>query len=684
MSSCEQADRRLVAHPQGQAAGAGEHGQRGDERHDPAVGDGDAVDQPEQQAEPDGAEHERRRLLARSTRPPAIGRRRQHRADRQVDAAGGDDERHAHGDDAGHAGLGEDGEQVVAGEERVAVGDGAGDRAAGRPRRRAAPPPAGGCGARRGAHGGRRARRGAVAGPPVARRRRWCRLIGVSCRPRGSWGRAWASTSASVASVASSDRGGPAVGQHEDAVAQADELGQLGRHEHDGRGPPSARCWIDPVDLGLGADVDARGSARRAAGPGSRAAASGPARPSAGCRPTARRRAGRGRRAWCGATRRCSGASRPLGPAVEQAARRRKRRRSATDTLRTRSQPGHRPWVLRSSGARPTPARMARSGRPGGSRTRSPTATRAAVGAVDAVRRAAAARSGRRRRARRCRGSRPRAPRTTTSSTTGSPGAGRSTRSTDAGRARRSGRARGTTSPRLAARPCAAISSDRGVVSGGELGGDGAAVAQHGDGVADRAPPPPAGGRCRRRRRPRSVEPAHDRRTASRPRGSPSTADGSSMISSRASRVSARAIETICLAGGAERPDERASATMLGVAEAVEQLGGAPAGGLAGRAAGPGAARGRGTGCRRRSGRRRGRAPGRWWRRPGARAAAGSPGGRGSPSTSDLARGRRDQPGDALDQRRLAGAVLADEAVDLPGGRRRGRRRRAPARRGSP
>ena len=42
----------------------------------------------------------------------------------------------------------------------------------------------------------------------------------------------------------------------------------------------------------------------------------------------------------------------------------------------------------------------------------------------------------------------------------------------------------------------------------------------------------------------------------------------------------------------------------------------------------------------------------------------------GSTVDGDLAGGRGDQAGDALDERRLAGAVLADQAVDLPGGDR--------------
>ena len=53
-------------------------------------------------------------------------------------------------------------------------------------------------------------------------------------------------------------------------------------------------------------------------------------------------------------------------------------------------------------------------------------------------------------------------------------------------------------------------------------------------------------------------------------------------------------------------------------------------------------------------------------RHPAARGSpAGSPSGSGSPRDDDLARGRLDRAGDALDQGRLAGAVGPEQAVDL-------------------
>ena len=91
-----------------------------------------------------------------------------------------------------------------------------------------------------------------------------------------------------------------ALADHQHAVGQAEHLLDLAGHHHHGDavvGQPAdqarrSRC---------GRRRRRRGSARRAAAPGSRAAASGPARPSAGCRRTAcahraRRRSG-GRRA---------------------------------------------------------------------------------------------------------------------------------------------------------------------------------------------------------------------------------------------------------------------------------------------------------------------------------------------------------------------------------------------------
>ena len=101
------------------------------------------------------------------------------------------------------------------------------------------------------------------------------------------------------------------------------------------------------------------------------------------------------------------------------------------------------------------------------------------------------------------------------------------------------------------------------------------------------------------------------------------------------------------------------------VAEALEQRRRLVGASARGRGTARDAARGRGRCSGRRSGPRPGRAPGRSSRRRGRGSPAGSPSGSGSPRDEDLARGRLDRAGDALDQRRLAGAVGAEQAVDL-------------------
>ena len=80
------------------------------------TGDGQAVDRAEEQGEADRAEHEHPGAIL-GQQPSSDAGRGQHRPYRQVDASGGDHERHADGDDAGDAGLGEHVEQVVAGQE---------------------------------------------------------------------------------------------------------------------------------------------------------------------------------------------------------------------------------------------------------------------------------------------------------------------------------------------------------------------------------------------------------------------------------------------------------------------------------------------------------------------------------------------------------------------------------------
>ena len=155
-----------------------------------------------------------------------------------------------------------------------------------------------------------------------------------------------------------------AVAHDEQPVAQPDELGQLGRHHDDRRArrrpapgsPGRSRPWRRRRR---------RGSARRAGAPCCRAAASGRARPSAGCRPTARvtsRRdvAGpglerlelRGSRPWRSPARSTN------GPVAEPA-------EVGHGHVLDQVPRAHSPSALRSSGASPTPARTATSGRPG-------------------------------------------------------------------------------------------------------------------------------------------------------------------------------------------------------------------------------------------------------------------------------------------------------------------------------
>src|SRR4051794_7722509 len=109
---------------QGEAAGRGQHGERGDERDHAAVGDEQAVDQAASDADDHGGEQDAREavVLGGHRRRPHGGQG-DDRADRQVDAAGGDDEGHADGDDTDHRGLGEDELEVAGVEELVGLGD---------------------------------------------------------------------------------------------------------------------------------------------------------------------------------------------------------------------------------------------------------------------------------------------------------------------------------------------------------------------------------------------------------------------------------------------------------------------------------------------------------------------------------------------------------------------------------
>ncbi len=146
-----------------------------------------------------------------------------------------------------------------------------------------------------------------------------------------------------------------------------------------------------------------------------------------------------------------------------------------------------------------------------------------------------------------------------------------------------------------------------------------------------------------------------------------STADGSSMISSRASWESARAMLTICWRGR-RQPADLAGRRDLGVAEPLQQLADAPVarcerwvnpprGDLVAEedVLGDGQAR------------RPGRAPGRSSRCRGCIAAVGVRQRDRLAAPADLALVGLVRAGQHLDQRRLAGAVLAEQAVHLAG-----------------
>ena len=116
--------RAVVGHLRGQPAGAHQHRQRHDERHQPAVGDEQSVDQPRAGADQKSAQdhHHRAVVLGRHGRRPDR-REGDERTDGQVDAAADDHERHADGHDTDDRRADQDVADVVAGQEVVA-GDG--------------------------------------------------------------------------------------------------------------------------------------------------------------------------------------------------------------------------------------------------------------------------------------------------------------------------------------------------------------------------------------------------------------------------------------------------------------------------------------------------------------------------------------------------------------------------------
>ena len=176
-----------------------------------------------------------------------------------------------------------------------------------------------------------------------------------------AWSRPWSSIS-----PAGGLDGEAAPVEDEDAIGEADDLGQLGRTEEDR--PAAVGEFADqPVDLALGADVDAARRVVEQEHGRARPRATCRRRPSAGCRPTAARRwrpgpSVRMRRPsiWRGAR----GPHRARGPATAGGAAGRRRRRGRCSPRRSRS--SIRPWLRRSAGTRLMPRRAAAVGEAGG------------------------------------------------------------------------------------------------------------------------------------------------------------------------------------------------------------------------------------------------------------------------------------------------------------------------------
>ncbi len=288
----------------------------------------------------------------------------------------------------------------------------------------------------------------------------------------------------------------PALADHQHPVGEPEHLGHLAghqQHRHAVVGEPADQR----VELARAPDVDAAGglveqqhvaAVQQPAGEhrlllvaaGQRAhRAGGVGRPDV---------EPRGDRARPRSARRRGRASRPGRTGAARAARR----------CGTPARPAAAPWLLRSSGARPIPARTAAGTVPGAQRlpVDPDRAGGGLAGAVDGLQDLRAARAdqpgepddlagahgerdvGELAGA----GSGPR-PRSTALVRPGSPGAA----------GRRTRRAAGHQRDDLGGRG----------VAGGQVAGDGAAVLEHGDPVADLRGSPPAGARCRRPRRRR-------------------------------------------------------------------------------------------------------------------------------------------------------------------------------------
>ena len=271
--------------------------------------------------------------------------RRDHRADREVDARGRDDERHADGEHADHARLGEHVADVVPGRERVRLEDRARRRRAGRRRRPSAY-----------SWSSRPDRSAAATARPAAGGRASACHATSSARTGASIGRDGVAQQLLLGG-GRRRRPRPTISPSRMtriARADADELLELGRDDEHAE-PGLGEVGDEPVDLGLRRRRRRRASARRAAARGTRAAASARARPSAGCRPRAAARRGRRRRGRCSA-RAAARATAARSARTSSRPRGRSAPRSARLTFLARLQSSTRPCDLRSSGARPRPA----------------------------------------------------------------------------------------------------------------------------------------------------------------------------------------------------------------------------------------------------------------------------------------------------------------------------------------
>ena len=242
---------------------------------------------------------------------------------------GDDDHRHA---DRGHRDVGvaqKDGLQVALGQEaRV---DPAHDHEQQRPAPGAARPP-----------GSRAGGRGRPAARPRRRKRRSCGgPLDASRSSHGRWSPGRPAPRANSATIR------PSRMTRIRSLMPSTSGSSLGDHQH---GQPLGRELAhQPVDLGLGADVDAAGRLVHDQQPRAWSPATCRARPSAGCRPTACPRSGPARARGCRSWR---WRRRPAPPPRPRSMKPRRaiRRSTASETF-WRSVIGRtRPWVPRSSG----------------------------------------------------------------------------------------------------------------------------------------------------------------------------------------------------------------------------------------------------------------------------------------------------------------------------------------------